>query len=143
MGLDRLGDLAEERVGHGAGSPHRQARVHARRLAAVVVDLGEDGHVVGVDGLGDAPVAGDDPGVEAVDELLVRPVGDVGGVLLGDDEPGTACRPRRVVGGVLGGGHAVLGVVGQVGREDDPVADRQRPDPQGREQVPVVAGAAH
>ena len=91
--LDRLGDLAEQGIGHRARRPHRQPGVHAGRLTTVVVDLGEDGHVVGVDPLGDAPVSVDDLGPEPVDELLVRPVGRVGRVLLGDDQAGARRRP--------------------------------------------------
>ena len=90
--VDGLGHLAEQGVGHRRRAPHRQAGVHARRLAAVVVDLGEDRHPVAVHGVGDAPVAGDDLAVEAVDQLLVRPVGGVGAVLLGDDQPCAAGR---------------------------------------------------
>ena len=85
--LDGLRDLAEQGIGDRARSPHRQAGVHAGRLTAVVVDLGQDGHVVGVDPIGDASVPVDDLGSEPVDELLVRPVGGVGRVLLGDDQP--------------------------------------------------------
>jgi len=130
--VHRLRDLAEERVGDRRGRPHRQARVHRRRLAAVVVDLGEDRRAVAVHGLGDAPVARQDVGVEAVDELLVGPVGGVGRVLLGDDEPGTALRPLGVVGRVLLGGPAALGVVGEVRAEHDAVLHRHRPDPERR-----------
>ena len=113
------------------------------RLAAVVVDLGEDRHVVGVDRVGDAPVAGDDRRVEPVDELLVGPVGRMGRVLLGDDQAGPAGGPGPVVGGVLLGGQAVLGVVGQVGGEDDPVGHGHRPDAERREQLPVGGTRAH
>ena len=65
-GFDLLGhalvlaiDLAEQRVGDRRRTPHRQPRVHRRRLAAVVVDLGEDRHAVAVDGMALPPaVAG-------------------------------------------------------------------------------------
>ena len=77
---------------------------------------------------GDLPVAGDDRPVEAVDQLLVGPVGGVGRVLLGDDEPDAARRAGGVVVGVLLARQAVLGVVGQVRGEHDPVA----PPPPGR-----------
>ena len=129
--VDGLGDLAEQRVGDRRRGPHRQARVHRRGLAAVVVDLGEDRRAVAVHGLGDAPVARQHVGVEPVDQLLVRPVGGVGGVLLGDDEPGTALGPLGVVGGVLLGGPAALGVVGEVRAEDDAVLHRHRPERSG------------
>ena len=66
-----------------------------------MVDLGEDRHPVTVHRLGDPPVAGDHVTVEAVDQLLVGPVGRMGGVLLGDDQPGAAGGSLRVVGGVL------------------------------------------
>ena len=142
VGLDRLRHLAEQRVGDGARRPHRQSGVHGGRLAAVVVDLGEDRHAVGVHGVGDPPVAVDHLGVEAVDQLLVGPVRRVGRVLLGDDEAGPAGGPGRVVGGVLLGGQAVGGVVGEVGREHDAVGHRDRAQPQRGEQVPVPARPA-
>ncbi len=143
VGLDRLGHFAEEGVGDGARRPHREAGVHARGLAAVVVDLGEDRDVVGVHRIGDPPVAVDHLRPESVDELLVGPVGRVGGVLLGHDESGPARRTGCVVGGVLFGGQPVGGVVGQVGREDDAVGHGHRPEPEGREEVAVLSGRAH
>ena len=57
-----------------------------------MIELGEDRYVMRVHRGGDVLVAGDDRPVEAVDQLLVRPVGGMGGVLLGDDEPDAACR---------------------------------------------------
>jgi len=94
---------------------------------------------MGVHRVGDPPVAVDHRRVEAVDELLVGPVGPMGRMLLRDDQPGTAGGPGRVVGGVLLGGQAVGGVVGQVGREDDPVLHGDRPETERREEVPVAA----
>ena len=138
---DRLGDLAEQRVGDGRRRPHRQPGVHRRRLAAVVVDLGEHRHPVAVHGVGDPAVARDHVAVEAVDQLLVRPVGRVGRVLLGDDQPGTAGGAGGVVRGVLFGGQPVAGVVREVGGEDDAVANRHRTDIQRAPQVPVRHGA--
>ena len=140
---EALGDLAEQRVGNGRGRPHRHPRVHAGGLAAVVVDLGEDRGAVPVHGFGDAPVAGDDGGVEAVDELLVRPVRRMGGVLLGDDQSGAAGGPSRVVGHVLVGGEPALGEVGEVGGEDDPVLRPDRPELDRGEQVAVAAAGTH
>ncbi len=127
--VDRLRDFTEERVGHRARRPDRQARVHRRRLAAVVVDLREHRHVVRVHGLGDPQVPVEHPRVEAVDELLVGPVGRVCRVLLGDDQAGATLRPRRVVGGVLLGRQAVACVVGEVRAEHDPVLEGDRPEP--------------
>ena len=75
---DGLGDFAEQRVGDRRRRPDRQARVHRTRLPAVVVDLGEDRDSMAVHGVGDRAIARDDVAVEAVDELLVRPVGGVG-----------------------------------------------------------------
>ena len=143
MPFHGLGDLAEHRVRHRARRPHRQPGEHRRGLPAVVVELREDRHAVVVRRRGHLLVAGDDLAVEAVDQLLVRPVGGVGRVLLGDDQADAARRACRVVVGVLLGRKAVLGVVGQVRGEHDPVADHHRPDPQRREQVPVPAGPAH
>ena len=128
MQFHGFGDFAEQGVGHRAGCPHGQPGVHRGGLAAVVVDLGEHRHVVGVDGIGDPLVAVDHPGVESVDELLVGPVRRVGGVLFGDDQTGPAGGPGRVVGGVLLGRDAVGGVVGQMGGEHDPVGHRHRPE---------------
>ena len=93
--LDRLGHLPEQRIRHRARRPDREAGVEAGGLPAVVVDLGQDRHPVGVHGVGDAAVPGDDLGVKAVDELLVRPVGGVGRVLLGDDQAGAPGGPGR------------------------------------------------
>ncbi len=140
--VDRLRHLAEQRVGDRRRRPDRQARVHPRALPAVVVDLGEDRDVVAVHGVGDRAVAGDDLGPEAVDELLVGPVGRVGRVLLGDDEPGAAGGPRGVVRGVALGREPVLGVVRQVGREDDAVPHR-RPGRAGAGRRGDGSGRAH
>ena len=140
--VDLFGHLAEERVRDGRRCPHRQPAVHARALATVVVDLGEDRRAVAVDGFGDAPVARHDLGMEAVDQLLVRPVRRMRRVLLGDDQAGAARGPRRVVGGVLLGGQAVLRVVREVRGEDDAIAHDHRPDAQRREQVAVPAHEA-
>ena len=139
-GGHRLGHLPEQRVGHRRRGPDRQPGVHRRRLSPVVVDLGEDRHPVPVDGLGDAEVPGDHVAVEAVDQLLVRPVGGMGRVLLGDDEAGAAGGAGGVVGGVLLGRPAVTGVVREVGREDDPVANRHRAELERCPQVPVGHG---
>ena len=141
--LDGFGDLAEQRVRHGARCPHRQPRVHRRGLSAVVIDLGQDRHAVDMDGIGDLAVAVDHVGVEAMDELLVGPVRRVGGVLLGDDEPGPAGRPGRGVGGVLVGGPTIGGVVRQVRGEDDAVGHRHRSDAQRTEEMLVGTGCAH
>ena len=137
---DRLGHLAEQRIGDRRRRPHRQPGVHRRGLAAVVVDLGEDRDPVAVDGVGDPAVAGDDLAVEAVDQLLVRPVGRVGGVLLGDDQAGAAGGAGAVVGGVLLGRQAVAGVVREVGREHDPVAGRDGTELERGPQVAVRHG---
>src|SRR5450756_2770996 len=48
--LDLFGYLAEQRVAHRRRRPDRQPGVHARRLAAVVVDLRENRYAVLVDG---------------------------------------------------------------------------------------------
>ncbi len=135
--LDRLGHLAEQRVGDRARRLHREPGVHPGGLAAVVVQLGQDRDPVRVHRVGEAPVAGDHLGPVALDQLLVRPVRRVGGVLLGDDQPGPAGRAARVVRGVLPGGQPVARVVGQVGGEHHPVGQRQRAHPQRGEQVPV------
>ena len=135
--VDRLRYLAEQRVGHGRWRPHRQAREHRGRLSAVVVDLSEDRCAMSVHGVGDPPVAGDHVAVEAVDQLLVRPVGGMGRVLLGDDQPGSAGGAGRVVRRVLFGGLAVTCVVREVGAEDDAVAGSDRPQLEGGPQIPV------
>ncbi len=141
--LHRLGHLAEQRVGDRAGRLHREPGVHPGGLAAVVVQLGQDRDPVRVHRVREAPVAGDHLGPVALDQLLVGPVRRVGGVLLGDDQPGTAGRAPRVVGGVLPGWQPVARVVGQVGGEHHPVGQRQRAHPQRGEQVPVRAPGVH
>ena len=72
-----------------------------------MVDLGEDRRAMAVDRVGDASVPGNHVTVEAVDELLVRPVRRMRRVLLGDDQPGATRCSRGVVGGVLLGRLAV------------------------------------
>ena len=134
---DRLRHLPEERIGDRRRRPHREPGVHRAGLTAVVVDLGEDRHPVAMHRLGDPSVAGDDVAMEAVDELLVRPVGRMGRVLLGDDQPGATRRPSAVVRRVLLGGFAVAGVVREVGAEHDPVAGGDRADRQRCPEVPV------
>ena len=141
--LHGLGNLAEHRVRHRAGRPHGPPGEHRRGLPAVVVELCEDRHAVRVCRRGHLLVAGDDRTVEAVDQLLIGPVGGMSRVLLGDDQADAARRAGRVVIGVLLGGKAVLGVVGQMRGKHDPVADHHRPDPQRREQVPIPAAPAH
>ena len=81
-----------------------------------------------MDSIGDALVARDHVAVKSVNQFFVRPVGGVGAVLFGDDEPGAASCTRRVVVGMLFGGLAVAGVVGEVGAKDDAVAGRHRPE---------------
>ena len=139
---DRLGHLAEQRIGDGRRPPDREARVHRRRLAAVVIDLGEDRHPMTVHGVGDLPVAGDDVSVEPVDQLLVRPVGRMGRVFLGDDQPGAARGSGAVVRGVLLGRQPVAGVVGEVRGEHDPVADLDRAELLRSPEIAIRHGAA-
>ena len=122
----RLRHLAEQRIGDCRWRPHRQPRVHRAGLAAVVIDLGEDRNAMAMDGIGDRPVAGDHVAMEAVDQLLVRPIGGMGRVLLGDDQPGATGGAGLVVGRVLLGRLAVAGVVGEVRAEDDAVAGGDR-----------------
>ena len=143
VALHRLRHLSEQGIGNRARGPHRQAGVEAGGLAAVVIDLGEHGHAMGVDGVGDPPVALRHRRVEAMDELLVGPVGRVRGVLLGDDEPCTSGRPGPVVGGVLLGGEPVGCVVGEMGGEDDAVGHHNRPEAQRGEEMAVPSGAGH
>ena len=84
-----------------------------------------------VDRVGDRPIAGDHVAMEAVDQLLVRPIRRMRRVLLGDDQAGAAGGPRRVVRRVLLGRLAVAGVVGEVGAEDDAVAGGDGPSASG------------
>ena len=131
-----LGTSRNSGIGDGRRGPHRQARVHRAGLSAVVVDLGEDRHVMAMHRIGHLPVAGDHVAMEAVDQLLVRPIGGMCRVLLGDDQAGATRGARRVVRGVLLGRLAVAGVVGEVRAEDDSVACRDRTD---RQRSPEVA----
>ena len=119
---DGLRYLAKERVGDWGRRPHRQARVHRRCLPAVVIDLRKDWNAMAMHGVGHLAVAGDDIAVEAVNQFLVRPIGRMCAVLLGDDQAGAASGAGGVVCGVLRGGFTVAGVVGEMRAEHDAVA---------------------
>lgn len=93
-----------------------------------MVDLGKDRDAMTMDGIGDALVARDHVAVKTVDQFLVWPVGGVSAVLFGDDESGTTRCSRRVVIGMLLGGLAITGVVGEVCAKDNAVAGRHRPE---------------
>ena len=125
---DSFGNFAKEGIGNRRRRPHRKTTEHAAGLTTVVVDLGKDRHAMAMDSIGDALVARDHVAMKTVNEFLVGPVGGVGAVLFGDDESGTARCTRRVVIGVLLGGLAVAGVVGEVGAKDNAVAGRHRPE---------------
>ena len=135
---DSLRHLAKQRIGDRRRCPHRQPRVHRTGLTTVVVDLGEDRDAVTVNGVGDRPIPGDHITMEAVDQLLVRPIRRMRRMLLGDDQAGAAGSPRRVVRSVLLGRLAIAGVVGEVGAEDDAVADGDGTERQRSPQVPVA-----
>ena len=92
-----------------------------------------------MNGLGDAPIAGDDFAVEPVDQLLIRPVCGVGGVLFGDDEPGATFGSSGVVRGVLFSGQPVGRVVGEMGTEHQAIAHCDRAQPQWREEISIAA----
>ena len=76
-----------------------------------------------VNGVRDRPIPGDHIAMEAVDQFLVWPVRRMRRMLFCDDEAGAASRTRRVVSRVLLGRLAIVGVVGEVGTEDDAIAD--------------------
>ena len=93
-----------------------------------------------MDRVGDAPVPRNHLAVEAVDQLLVGPVGRMGRVFLGDDQPGTAGGAGGVVGGMLLGRPAPGCVVREMRGEDDAVAHRHRPQIEGRPQESLGHG---
>ena len=116
-----LGNLAEQRIGHWRRGPHGKPAEHAAGLPTVVVDLSKDRRAVAMHGVGDRAVAGDDIAVETVDELLVRPVGGVGRVFLGDDQARSTCSARGVIRSMLLSGFAVERVVGEMRAEHNAV----------------------
>ncbi len=90
LDLHGLGRLAVEHVRDGRGGPDGQPGQAAAALLPVVVQLGEDAGVVGVDRPGEPPVGRDDLRSEGLDEVLVGAVGGVDGLLFGDDQAGPA-----------------------------------------------------
>ena len=120
--------FAKERISNRRRRPHRKTTEHAAGLTTVVVDLGKDRHAMTMNRIGDALVARDHVAMKTVNEFFVRPVGGVGAVLFSDDESGTASGTGGVVVGVLLGGLAITGVVGEVGAKDNAVAGRHRPE---------------
>ena len=75
--VDGLRHFAEQRVWHRRRRPHRQTRIHRRRLTTVVVDLCEDRDTMAMYCVGDGPVSGDHSPVKPVDQFFVRPIGGV------------------------------------------------------------------
>ena len=125
---DSFGNFAKEGIGNRRRCPDRKSTEHAARLTTVVVDLGKDRNAMAMDGIGDALVARNHVAVKTVNQFFVGPVGGVGAVLFGDDEPGAAGCTRRVVVGMLFGGFAIAGVVGEVSAKNNAVAGRHRPE---------------
>ncbi|CAB4912027.1 unannotated protein [freshwater metagenome] len=125
---DGFRNFAKEGIGNSRWCPHRKTTEHAARLTTVVVDLGKDRHAMTMDGIGDSLVARNHIAVKTVNEFLVRPVGGVRAVLFGDDESGATRCTRGVVVGMLLGGLAITGVVGEVGAEDNAVSGRHWPE---------------
>ena len=66
--------------------------------------------------------------MKTVNEFFVGPVGGMGAVLFSNDESGTASGTGGVVVGVLLGGLAIAGVVGEVSAKDNAVAGRHWPE---------------
>ena len=79
--LDRLGDFAKQRIGERRRRPGRQPGKHAAALPPVVVDLGQDRHVFGVDRRRDPAIMGNDPAMKGVNQLLSPKHGQVGQLL--------------------------------------------------------------
>ena len=103
-----------------------------------MVDLGEDGDVVAMDLARQAPIPGEDILAVGLDQLLVRVVRRVDGLLLGDDHPDAAGRPGRVVGDQPIAREVVLGEVGQVRGEHRAIADGHAADPERAPEKRVV-----
>ena len=93
-----------------------------------MIDLGKDRHAMAMDSIGDAFVARDHVAMKTVNEFFVGPVGGMGAVLFSNDESGTAGGTGGVVVGVLLGGLAIAGVVGEVSAKDNAVAGRHWPE---------------
>lgn len=125
---DGFRNLAEEGIGNRRRCPHWKTTEHAARLTTVVVDLGKDRHAMAVDRIGDSLVARDHVATKTMDQLLIGPVGGVCTVLLGDDKARAARCTRRIVVGMLLGGFAITGIVGEVSAKDNSVSGRYRPE---------------
>ena len=91
-----------------------------------MVDLRKHGDTVAMHRSGDFPIPRNDVAMKAVNELLVRPVGGMGAVFLGDDQANATGSTRPVVRGVLLGRLTVSGVVGEMRREHQSIACRDR-----------------
>ena len=126
--------LAEQGVGHRRRRPDRQAGIHPAALPPVVIDLGQNGNALIVNPIGYEPVTVQHLRLEGVDHFFVGPVGGMGGVLFGDDQPHSAAGPCFVIGGVLLAGQSVYRIVGQMGGEHNPVVEPKRTYLQRREQ---------
>ena len=125
---DGLRYFAKQRIGNCRWRPNGEATEHAARLTAVVIDLGKNRHAMTMNRIGDALVARDHVAMKTMNQFFIGPVGGVGAVLFGDDESGTASGTGGVVVGVLLGGLAIAGVVGEVGAKDDAVSGRHWPE---------------
>jgi len=84
--LHDFGSLPVHDVGNGRRGPHRQPRQNPAALLPVVVDLGEDACVIGMDRPRKPLVPRDDLRPEGFHEVLVGTVGRVHRLLLCDDQ---------------------------------------------------------
>ncbi len=112
------GHLAADHVGDTGRGPEHRLRVGARSLRAAVPDAGEHDGPVRPEGIGDGAPAG--AARRRQRGPLVGPVGRVDRGGLGDQHPGAARAPCRVVGHVAVADRATGGKVGLVRTEDHP-----------------------
>ena len=79
--------------------------------------------------------------MEAVNQLLIGPVGGMGGMFLSDDEPSTTTGPSLVICGVLLGRQPIFGIVGEVCTKHHPIPDGDWPQLQRLKQIAILPHA--
>ena len=121
---------------HRRGRPYRSAGLGGVGGGGAVAELGEDDAAFLVDGAGQHAIAVDD-GVVDIGERTARPepASVMDGGAARDLEPGSAARPRPMVGGVARAGDTVVAEPDLVRGHEDPAAQAFGADSDWGEQV--------